>query len=215
MKKLNKTLISILLISILMIVVLDVTTASKPINNEQIQDQRLTNLEDNDTVQLQNNTQQEQKITDIFSQINNILDQISSLIGRVTYLENNPTYSATYGSFVEYKVYPDGINGEIKNITINLPIDAYVYAIATGKTGYDNPYGTGNPAGYLAIRIDNQTMPDWAIYSGPGQFSVSAIGKLNAGEHKIYLLGSYEPYNTVEGMAMAVIINQIGSCLGC
>lgn len=189
MRKIYKILISVFTILIL---TSTIGIAAKPTptpNPEQVQDERITTLETNDTVQLQNNTQQDQKITSLFSQIDDILGQINLMIDRVTNLENSP-YPAIYSASENYTTITEPWTWtELNRLTIDLPKDTYVNVEASGSF---HMYG-----GFAITTLDiDGTQKSWSGYnSGSGSngqwsgFQNRATVYLTAGQHDIKLSG--------------------------
>jgi len=125
-------------------------------------------------------------------------------VGQTVNLCASP-YNAIHTSFHEVNSFPNGLYGEITNITFYLPVDAYVYATATGRI-----MGISSSA-QIAI-ISEPLMPDWDTeFSSDSAFSISTGLKLAAGYHTIYVMGGLEPNTSIYGLVTTVIVSENGS----
>jgi hypothetical protein len=220
------------LISVLTILILTIGFAAKPISTtnqaEQIQDDRLTALEANGTLQQINNSEQQGLIDGLVSdigtiktQILSLIDQISSLSNRLTNLENSP-YPAMYGKWdpnpkLIETIESGTINGvhfsnpysDISNLTFDLPTDANVSIKASGVI---TNFSAGDND---KINMTVDTSDNLRGFTEPN-YQISRIYRLKAGSHTIYLRGgstscskigsgpvcnSYAIYTSIEAIA--------------
>lgn len=121
-------------------------------------------------------------------------------------------YNTMYGSFHEMSYFPTGLpgDGEITNISFYLPVDATVYASASGSLYfYTNP---SNPHTEISIVMDSSMVPDYATqYFRGGGFQTAGVYNLTAGYHVAYLNGNLQDPADIGGLTMALIVEQTGS----
>jgi hypothetical protein len=123
-------------------------------------------------------------------------------------------YNSMYGSFHEMSYFPTGLpgDGEITNISFYLPVDATVYASASGSFYfYSNP---SSPHAAISIVMDSPMVPDYATqYFRGGGFQTAGVYNLTAGYHVAYLNGNLQDPTEIGGLTMTLIVEQTGSTI--
>lgn len=118
-------------------------------------------------------------------------------------------YNSMYGSFHEMSYFPTGLpgDGEITNISFYLPVDATVYASASGSFYfYSNP---SSPHAAISIVMDSPMVPDYATqYFRGGGFQTAGVYNLTAGYHVAYLNGNLQDPTEIGGLTMTLIVEQ-------
>lgn len=211
MRKISKMLMSVFTILILTSTIgIAAKPTPTPNPDEQLQNQRISILEINDTIQQTNNSEQQALIDGIIYGIDIIKNQILQLedliqnIGiRTTNLENNQTlYSRTYvfgiDNITGNEITIDGLWQDIASWTFYLPVDSNVYVETSGAFHpvYSFKFNMGiDSRPCLATDGDNclgpnirefANYPQSVTYNG---FQISKVYYLTKGYHTIYLQG--------------------------